>query len=283
MADENIYNGELTLDEIVFNNRNKAYGAYNLRKTYPRILTKAFVVGTTLFCILAITPFILTKIKEIIPKEKTEVKAELIDLTQPEEEIIEEIEEKPEEVAPPPKEEPIQQEVIQNVVPEPKKEPQVETPPPTITEQKTTTTGLVNQEGEKVTSYTPPPPPMPPSTGNKAATVEVKKVSTTEVYDKVEQEAEFTGGGIPGFRRKVAEEFDSSVMDGDEGTLKAEITFVVERDGSITQVKATGSNADFNREAERTIKSIRTKWKPAKVDGQPVRSRYRLPLTMNFE
>lgn len=283
MADDKIYNDRLTLDEIVFNNRNKAYGAYNLRKTYPRILTKAFVAGTTLFCILAITPFVLTKIREIIPKEKTEVKADLIDLTQPEDEIIEEIEEDTPPPPPPPKEEPVQQEVIQNVVPEPKKEPKVETPPPTITEQKTTTTGLVNQEGEKTTSYTPPPPPLPPSTGTKASTVEVKKVSTTEVYDKVEQEAEFTGGGINGFRRKVSEEFDSSVMDGDEGTLKAEITFVVERDGSITQVKATGSNIDFNREAERTIKSIKTKWKPAKVDGQPVRSRYRLPLTMNFE
>ncbi|MDO4225648.1 MAG: energy transducer TonB, partial [Bergeyella zoohelcum] len=36
MADESVYNTNLTLDEIVFENRNKAYGAYDLRKTYPR-------------------------------------------------------------------------------------------------------------------------------------------------------------------------------------------------------------------------------------------------------
>lgn len=280
MADDNIYNDGLTLDEIVFNDRNKAYGAYDLRKSYPRILTKAFLIGTALFCILAVTPFILTKIREIIPKEKTEIKADLIDLTQPEEEIIEEVEETPPPPPPPPQEEVPQQEVIQNIVPEPKKEPKVEVPPPTITEQKTTTTGVVAQEGVKITTYAPPPPP-----GNgKGTMVEAKPaVSTTEVYDNVEQDAEFLGGGLQGFRMKVMEEFDTSVMEGEEGTLKSEITFVVERDGSITQVKATGSNSDFNREAERTIKSIRTKWKPAKVNGQSVRSRYRLPLAMNFE
>ena len=72
-------------------------------------------------------------------------------------------------------------------------------------------------------------------------------------------------------------------MDGDEGTVKTEVTFVVERDGSITDVKANGSNKDFNAEAIRTVKSIKNKWAPAKINGQSVRYRYRMPLTMQFE
>ena len=72
-------------------------------------------------------------------------------------------------------------------------------------------------------------------------------------------------------------------MDGDEGTVKTEVTFVVERDGSITDVKASGPNKDFNAEAIRTVKSVRNKWAPAKINGQAVRYRYRLPLTMQFE
>jgi protein TonB len=155
----------------------------------------------------------------------------------------------------------------------------VETPPPPISKQLETTTGLQNQEGVKTPAYTPPPPP--PSTGTKASTAEVK-VSSTEVYDKVDQSSQFPGG-LNAFRQKVSDNFDGSVMDGGEGNLKVDITFVVERDGSLTDIRATGPNSDFNSEAIRTIKSIKNKWTPAKVNGQPVRSRYRLPLVMNFE
>ncbi len=279
MAEDNTYNSNLSLDEIVFENRNKAYGAYDLRTNYRSILTKAFIFGTILFCVAAFTPFVIMKIKQMTAKETQEVNANLIDII-PEETIIEEpVEEEP-PPPPPPKEEPPQQEVIQNVVPEPVKAPKVETPPPPITKQLETTTGLVNQEGVKTPTYTPPPPPPGPS---KSTTVEVKpQVSESQVYTEVEQLAEFKGG-INAFRSKVQNNFDTSVMSGDEGTVKTEVTFVVERDGSITDVKASGPNKDFNAEAIRTVKSVRDKWTPAKINGQAVRYRYRLPLTMQFE
>ena len=279
MAEDNAYKSNLTLDEIVFENRNKAYGAYDLRTSYRSVLTKSFILGTILFLVAAITPFVIMKIKQMNAKEATEVNANLIDIL-PEEPIIEEVVEDEPPPPPPPKEEEPQQEVIQNVVPEPVKAPKVETPPPPITEQLKTTTGLVNQEGVKTPSYTPPPPPPGPT---KSTTVEVKpQVSETQVYTEVEQLAEFPGG-INSFRSKVNSSFDTSVMDGDEGTVKTEVTFVVERDGSITDVKANGSNKDFNAEAIRTVKSVRDKWTPAKINGQAVRYRYRLPLTMQFE
>ncbi|MGA9213021.1 energy transducer TonB [Kaistella sp.] len=278
MAEENTYNTTPTLDEIVFENRNKAYGAFDLRTSYRSILTKAFIFGTVLFLVCAITPFVIMKIKQMTAKETTEVNANLIDIL-PDEPIIEQPKEEEPPPPPPPKEEP-KQEVIQNVVPEPVKAPKVETPPPPITKQLETTTGLANQEGVKTPSYTPPPPP--PSTG-KVQTVEVKpQVSETQVYTEVEQLAEFPGG-INKFRSSVQNNFDTGAMDGDEGTVKATITFVVERDGSITDVKAEGSNKTFNAEAVRTVKSVKNKWSPAKINGQAVRYRYRLPLTMQFE
>lgn len=278
MADETIYNDNPSLDEIVFQNRNKEYGAYDLRTRYPQILTKSFIVGTLLFAVLVIAPFVYMKIQQMNAKAKVEVDSNLMNVLK-EDKIIEIPKEKePPPPPPPPKEQP-KQEVIQNVVPEPKRAPKLETPPPPITKQLETTTGLQNQEGIKTPTYTPPPPP--PSTG-KTATVEVKpKVSDTEIYDAVDQSSEFPGG-INAFRQKVSGNFDTSVMSGDEGTVKTEVTFVVERDGSITDVRASGPNSDFNSEAVRTIKGIRNKWTPAKINGQPVRSRYRLPLTMQF-
>ena len=279
MADENVYSQNLSLDEIVFENRNKSYGAYDIRTQYPRLLTKSFIIGTSLFLIAALSPFIYLTIKNLNAPEKQEVKADLVEILE-EDKIIEEPKEELPPPPPPPKEEE-KIEIIQNVVPEPVKAPKIETPPPPISKQLETTTGLVNQEGVKAPAYTPPPPP--PSTGTKASTAEVKpQVSDTQVYSEVEQTAEFPGG-INAFRNKVSGNFDGSAMNGDEGTVKTEITFVVERDGSITDVKANGKNSDFNSEAVRTIKSIKNKWTPAKINGQSVRYRFRLPLTMNFE
>lgn len=276
MENENL-NYNPSLDEIVFENRNKEYGAYDLRSSYRRILTRSMIIGTLIFCIAAITPFVVMKIKQLAAKEKTEVDANLIEIL-PEEQVKEEIVEKEETPPPPPPKVEEKIEILQNVVPEQVKAPKVETPPPPISEQLKTTTGLINQEGVKQTAHIPPPVQAPP----KAAAVESKAPSTTEVYESVDQEAEFPGS-LNSFRNKIAENFDNSAMEGGEGTLKATVTFIVERDGSISDVKASGSNSDFNSEAVRTVKSIRTKWVPAKINGQPVRQRFRLPLTMNFE
>ena len=276
MENENL-NYNPSLDEIVFEHRNKEYGAYDLRSSYRRILTRSMIIGTLIFCIAAITPFVVMKIKQLAAKEKTEVDANLIEIL-PEEQVKEEIVEKEETPPPPPPKVEEKIEIIQNVVPEPVKAPKVETPPPPISEQLKTTTGLINQEGVKQTAHIPPPVQAPP----KAAAVESKAPSTTEVYESVDQEAEFPGS-LNSFRNKIGENFDNSAMEGGEGTLKTTVTFIVERDGTISDVKASGSNPDFNSEAVRTVKSIRTKWVPAKINGQPVRQRFRLPLTMNFE
>jgi len=272
MADENL-KYDLSLDEIVFENRNKAYGAYDLRTAYPKLLTRSFLIGTAFFILLAVSPLIYLKIQQMNAKDAVEVDANLVEILE-DQPIIEE--KKEEEPPPPPPKEEEKQEVIQNVVPEPKKAPKIETPPPPITKQLETTTGLVAQEGVKTPVYAPPPPPV---TG-KGVAAEVKPV-TNEVYESVDQNAEFPGG-TNSFRSKFQNNFDSGSLEG-EGTLKTEITFVVERDGSITQIKATGPNADFNREAESTVKGIKTKWTPGKVNGQPVRSRFRFPVTMNFQ
>ena len=276
MENENL-NYNPSLDEIVFEHRNKEYGAYDLRSSYRRILTRSMIIGTLIFCIAAITPFVVMKIKQLAAKEKTEVDANLIEIL-PEEQVKEEIVEKEETPPPPPPKVEEKIEILQNVVPEPVKAPKVETPPPPISEQLKTTTGLINQEGVKQTAHIPPPVQAPP----KAAAVESKAPSTTEVYESVDQEAEFPGS-LNSFRNKIGENFDNSAMEGGEGTLKTTVTFIVERDGTISDVKASGSNPDFNSEAVRTVKSIRTKWVPAKINGQPVRQRFRLPLTMNFE
>ncbi|RXM52438.1 MULTISPECIES: energy transducer TonB [unclassified Chryseobacterium] len=275
MADENVYGQNLTLDEIVFENRNKEYGAYDLRHQYPRLLTKSFIIGTALFLLAALSPFIYLTIKNLTAPPKQEVKADLVDILEEEPIIEQPKEEEPPPPPPPPKEEP-KIEVIQNVVPEPVKAPKIETPPPPISKQLETTTGLNNQEGVKAPAYTPPPPP--PSTGTKASTVEVKANNPNEIYKDVDQSAEYPGG-MGALRKFLGENFDTSLMEGGEGTLKAKLKFVVEKDGTVSAVtiEEKSPNGDFNNEAIRVVKKLK-KWTPAKRNGESVRSYYSVPL-----
>ncbi|RLJ34316.1 protein TonB [Chryseobacterium sp. 7] len=280
MADENVYGQNLTLDEIVFENRNKEYGAYDLRHQYPRLLTKSFIIGTALFLLAALSPFIYLTIKNLTAPPKQEVKADLVDIIEEDPIIEQPKEEEPPPPPPPPKEEE-KIEVIQNVVPEPVKAPKIETPPPPISKQLETTTGLQNQEGVKAPAYTPPPPP--PSTGTKASTVEVKANNPNEIYKDVDQSAEYPGG-MGALRKFLGDNFDTSLMEGGEGTLKAKLKFVVEKDGTVSAVtiEEKSPNGDFNNEAIRVVKKLK-KWTPAKRNGESVRSYYSVPFTMNFE
>ncbi|PZU89404.1 MAG: energy transducer TonB [Chryseobacterium sp.] len=275
MADENL-KYDLSLDEIVFEHRNKEYGAYDLRTKYPKVLTKSFLIGTTFFLLLAVSPLIYLKIQQMNNKDKVEVDAKLVDILE-EQPIIEQPKEEEPPPPPPPKEEE-KQEIIQNVVPEPKKAPKIETPPPPITKQLETTTGLVNQEGVKTPTYTPPPPP--PGTG-KVVTAEVK-VNTNEVYDSVDQSADYPGG-LNGVRKFIADNVDTSSMEG-EGQLTAKLKFIVERDGTVSDVRITqkSGNSDFDAETVRVVKKLK-KWTPAKKNGENVRSYYSIPVTMQFQ
>ena len=104
--------------------------------------------------------------------------------------------------------------------------------------------------------------------------------SNGEVYEMVDKAAEFPGG-IHSFRGEFAKNIDVNKIKG-KGTFSTEITFVVERDGTISNLKATGQNPTFNEQAVRAIKKITTKWSAGKVNDVPVRSRFRFPAKANI-
>src|SRR5262245_52984480 len=69
--------------ELVFENRNKAYGGYSIRKWYETRLHRAFFYSVTGFVLLILSPFIielLSKTAKNIIKVTNEV---VITLTQP--------------------------------------------------------------------------------------------------------------------------------------------------------------------------------------------------------
>ena len=99
---------------------------------------------------------------------------------------------------------------------------------------------------------------------------------------KMEQVAEYPGG-MNVMRQQVAELFYLEGIKADEKTLKTDVVFMVERDGSISSVHAKGDNFTFNRQAEIALYRLPDKFSPAMIKGNTVRYRFRLPLVMNLE
>jgi len=100
-------------------------------------------------------------------------------------------------------------------------------------------------------------------------------------YFTSEQMAVFPDGGILHFRQLIAENFRPRKVKG-KGIETCQLRFVIDRDGTITDIKAEGTNESFNKEAVLAISKIKTKWIPAKIEGITVRYMMRVPLTMDF-
>ena len=112
---------------------------------------------------------------------------------------------------------------------------------------------------------------------------DVKKVvDCSSLTFVVMKQPEFPGG-MNEFRKKFSENFDATPLKASDVTLKTTIYFVVETDGTVNRIKAVGDNDEFNKEAERTIKSISTKYEPAQVNNMAVRYLMRFPLSMNLK
>ena len=91
-------------------------------------------------------------------------------------------------------------------------------------------------------------------------------------------------GGVNELRKKVSKNFNSAIFSDSQGLVKSTITFVVDKNGSIRDLKTEGENEKFNNEVLRVTKEANENitWKPATKDGEPVAYRYNLPMAMQF-
>lgn len=101
---------------------------------------------------------------------------------------------------------------------------------------------------------------------------------STDVGVLPENQAKFPGG-LNAFRTRVGQNLDPGNVTG-SGKIQTVLTFIVGKDGSITDVEANGANESFNKEAIRALRAVKTLWTPAYIDGQPVRYKLKLPLAI---
>lgn len=101
----------------------------------------------------------------------------------------------------------------------------------------------------------------------------------TEIFMVVEDMPGFPGGNVQQWISKHVKYPVLAMENGIQG--KVYVQFVIEKDGSITDVKVVrGVDSSLDKEAVRVVKSM-PKWKPGKQRGKPVRVSFTLPI--NFQ
>lgn len=273
-------NQEFRFNEVLFEHRNKEYGAYVLRNESDKILTKALFVGVSLLAAISITPIVISAFKSEAPI-KTPIAPVYHPMDIPND--------------PPVKDPPAQ------IKPEPPRAEKVKTYDDRLPEPKAIVRNekkeIIDKENALASTQTSPGkeientkyiPALPQNIGTgtipqvKSEIPAEKPANSVLDSGELSVEANFVGG-IDSFRNKVMNNFDGSGFESD-GVVKTTITFIVEIDGTISGIKANGGNADFNSEAIRTVKSIRGKWIPGKnKKGEAVRSYFKFPISMKFE
>ena len=107
-------------------------------------------------------------------------------------------------------------------------------------------------------------------------------ISTSEKVSITEIPAEYPGG-MNELRKQVSQIFYFDALLPDVSKISTNIHFIVEKDGTISAVRANGDNFVFNRQAEIAVYLLPEKFTPAFLNGEKVRYSFRVPLTMNFE
>ncbi|MHA3045840.1 energy transducer TonB [Riemerella anatipestifer] len=275
-------NEQKALNELLFAGRNKAYGAYSLRAEADYYLKKALFSGVALFGIFigGTYAYLQTKKVHITTNKSVEIELKPVDPIIKEDKIVKPMVPKVQSVKK--IEKTVEVKTADTRVPTPAANPPTETPLPSVKTLQTAASGFENKEGIiSTTSIAPTKPNIGNGTVTNNASPEVVKPNNA-IETVVDEDAVFMGG-INSFRAKIGENFDYEAMAGEEGLVKAMVTFVVEKDGTITNVKAEGQNNMFNKEAEKAIKSVKGKWTPAKIKGEAVRSYFRIPVSIKFE
>lgn len=272
MSKLNIFKSEWI--DMVFEGRNKKYGAYQLRSENPKTTVRALIIGAVLFVFVVALPMIVDKISGLASSGKEEEKVELV-------EIIE-IPEPPAEELPPPPPVVNQVQAPKSIVEEVKFKPleaakkeEVPDDPPKIEQFKDANPGDKNKEASPTGDI---------NIGVNSGDLD-KGVEPTEdpnaIYNMagLQVQPSFPGS----FQTEVQKQLRLPEVDRDLD-VRIFVAFVVEKDGSITNVKCTRDPGyGLGKEAERAVKSIKKKWEPGIQNGKPVRVSYSLPIVVRIK
>ncbi|WP_276091192.1 energy transducer TonB [Pedobacter sp. JY14-1] len=257
--------------DVVFANKNKSYGAYELRQRSDANTTKSLLIASTVFVLAFLSPKIAELVKPAPPVEKEEKQVEVI--VQPPPPV------NPETPPPPPPQ------------PPPPKQDQVKFPPPIVKpdelvrdEEPVTIEDLKKADPGQKTIAGDPDADIVIATAAGDGPKQAAVVEDTKVYDFVSLESQPTfPGGMDKFYAYVQRAVKYPAM-AQENNIQGKVflSFVVEKDGSLTDIKVErklGGGTD--EEAIRVLKAS-PRWIPGIQNGKKVRVKYNIPISFTL-
>ena len=270
--------------EMVFAGKNKEYGAYQLRKGTSGRNIKALLI--LVIAAALVGGFLAWKVIEQKQAEEQQAYMEAMELAKLQQQAKKE-EKKKEPAKPkiePKKEIPVARETQKFTAPVIKKDELVKEENQVKKMDKLdekVAVGTENKEGTKdrlaeavrsdIAVAAPPPPPAPkPEVSNK-------------VFDVVEEMPHFPGGAAA-LQAFLSSNTKYPVVAQENGVQgRVIVSFVVERDGSITDVRVVRSvDPSLDREASRVVRSM-PRWSPGKQNGSAVRVKYTVPVVFRLQ
>ena len=272
MANINLFGKDWT--NIVFEGRNKAYGAYKLRQENPKTTMLALLLG--IVCIgLAFGGSVAYK----------SVFGDKFDGTKNDEEVsVTEIElpPLPEPEKPADASKSVQEEV-KFLETEVKKDKDVKDEQKTSQKDfdDTKTSGREDREADKDGDFK--------SKGEQTGGAEKGSKGTEKGDQKSDDENKVWGfvqkkaspnEGMEAFYKSYVRKFNAPDVGGNVQEISVLLKFVVEKDGSFTDIQIAGPDPhNIGKEAIRVLKAM-PKWKPAEHNGKTVRSSFKLPIKL---
>jgi periplasmic protein TonB len=242
-----------SLEELVFENRNKAYGSYQLRKKYKRYLVTALTIALVLFGIVIAYPLIKSILVQGDLGRKTQTETSVLLIN-------------PNETPPPPPPPPPPEKLIQ----------QVKFVAPQVTIDTTQVTRDFGKQEKLNASVNDAPPPEE----IKQEVIETPK-QDNQIFMVVEQMPQFPDGDVSAYLSSHILYPEVARENGIQGRVICQ--FVVNQDGSIVDVIVVrGVDSSLDKEAVRVIQGM-PKWIPGKQGGKPVRVKFTLPIIFRLQ
>lgn len=247
--------------DIVFEGKNKAYGAYELRQENPKTTIRSLVIGGVIFGLAIFAPILIN----MIPNgedENANLNQKIVTIKLPPKE------EQPKDLPPPPPPPP-KVDQVKFVKPVVAKTEEIVEEPPKVEEIKDKKLGDETIKGDPDAPLTVEP------VGNGPSVVE----EDNTIYNTagIEVKPDFPGG-LDKFYKFIGKNFQVPEEEGLKGRVF--VTFVVEKDGSLTDIKVIRDiGYGTGKEAIRVLKSC-PRWNPGEQNGKKVRVLYSLPITI---
>lgn len=256
--------------DIIFEGRNKDYGAYDLRKTYDKRLVKA-LIGTASVVLILLAGYFASNLHATKVKPVTNVADVTLDDFK--------TDKKP-EIIPPVK---IERPQVRTVALTPprivREEIKEDERPPDVDKLEDAKIGTVNTEGDKDDGIT-----APPTNDNGKGVIEAPKDNTDydQTFVSVQIESDYPGGMAAWIRylSKNLHYPDDAAQGGIEGDII--VQFIVDKEGVVSDVEAISGPAELRDEAVRVIRKS-GRWTPAIQNGRQVKSYKKQPIKFRLD